>query len=152
LKIEKHKEQLKSIKAMEHAKNLMPNKSIVFLPLSTDVLLGRGKPIQNHQGNVRLALIVESRLSEYDEIVNRLDKTKLTERTTTEMKQAGVRFLTKDSGYWEVAADRLARERVSSTFRTVRDRLKTNQRSGDARLADSSQARKRSIEDIDDTA
>lgn len=52
-KREKHKEQLKTIKAVELTiKNLTPSdgRLIVFVPSSTDVLLGRGKPIQNHPG------------------------------------------------------------------------------------------------------
>ena len=92
---------------------------------------------------MRLGLIVESQLAEYDEIATRQDKTKLAEATMAKMKQAGVRFLAKDNGYWELAADKVARERVSSTFRTVRDRLK-------AAPVDSNQARKRSIENTEE--
>ena len=97
--------------------------------------------------NVRLSLIAESQLAEYDDITNRQGKTKLAESTMAKMKEAGVRFLTKDNGYWELAADRLARERVSSTFRTVRDRLRITQ----SALSDSNLRRKRSFEEFEDT-
>ena len=48
--MEKHRDQIRMIKAMEQELALMPRKVIVFVPSSTDVLLGRGKPIQNHPG------------------------------------------------------------------------------------------------------
>ncbi|CAJ1964947.1 unnamed protein product [Cylindrotheca closterium] len=128
-KTEKHRELMKVIKSIEVAKLLTPEKLTVLVPSATDVLLGRGKPIQNHVGNIRLGLIVESQLEEYDEIANRLDKTRLAEITMAKMKDAGVRFLSRDdNGFWELATEQLARERVSSTFRTVRDRLKGSQR------------------------
>jgi hypothetical protein len=90
-------------------------------------LLGRGKPIQNHPGNIRLGLIVQSLLQNYDGSAKRQEKTQMAAETAEKMKEAGVRFLTKVNGGWVVASDKLARERVSSTFRTVRDRLKLSQ-------------------------
>ncbi|CAJ1970318.1 unnamed protein product [Cylindrotheca closterium] len=151
-KTEKHRELMKVIKSIEVAKLLTPEKLTVLVPSATDVLLGRGKPIQNHPGNIRLGLIAESQLEEYDEIANRLDKTKLAEMTMAKMKDAGVRFLSRDdNGFWELAAERLARERVSSTFRTVRDRLKVSRRSTKAPSpADSTVARKRSLETLEE--
>jgi len=142
-KIEKQgRERLYMVKAVEHAKILTPDKLIVVVPSSTDVLLGRGKPIQNHPGNMRLGLIAESLLTEYDELESRQDKTRLAERTMIRMKQAGVRFLTKDNYFWELANDRMARDRISSTFRTVRDRLANTDSSDSTK----DQVRKRSIE------
>jgi hypothetical protein len=35
-------------------------KKLVLLPSHSDVLFGRGTPIQNHRGNVNLSLLVES--------------------------------------------------------------------------------------------
>lgn len=52
----KHKEYIERVKAMEHALSSTPNKVIRLVPSSTDILLGRGKPIQNHPG-VRLGSI-----------------------------------------------------------------------------------------------
>lgn len=58
-KTDKHKEYLKAIKAIEEARVLSPSKLIVLIPSQTDVLLGRGKPIQNHPGvsSVEVALV-----------------------------------------------------------------------------------------------
>lgn len=87
---------------------------------------------------------------EYDEISQRQEKTDLAERTMANMKQAGGRFLTKKNGYWELATDQIARERVSSTFRTVRNRLKLSNQESASALADSRKDRKRSIENDND--
>lgn len=93
---------------------------------------------------MRLGLIVESQLKEYDEFAHRQDKTKLAEKTMATMQQAGVRFLTRTNGYWELAADRMARDRVSTTFRTVRDRLRVaNTTTAAAHLADDANCRVR---------
>ena len=64
-KVDKHKELLKSVGAIENQGNLDDN--VVIVPSQTDVLLGRGKPIQNHPGNMRLSLIVETVLKHYEE-------------------------------------------------------------------------------------
>lgn len=121
-KVDKHKELLKSVGAIENQGNLDDN--VVIVPCQTDVLLGRGKPIQNHPGNMRLSLIVETLLKHYEESSRRHEKTQLAEETVNKMNKAGVRFLSKTDGLWMVATKQAARERVSSTFRTVRERSK----------------------------
>eukprot|EP00980_Cylindrotheca_fusiformis_P016367 scaffold4880_cov106-Cylindrotheca_fusiformis.AAC.1 len=123
LKVDKHKEMIRTLKCLEA--QTLPVEHYVMLPSHTDVLLGRGKPSQNHPGNLRLSLIAESLLQKYDGSGKRQARTQLAAETVERMKGAGVRFLTKCDEGWKIAPDRLARERVSSTFRTVRDRLKT---------------------------
>eukprot|EP00980_Cylindrotheca_fusiformis_P016369 scaffold4880_cov106-Cylindrotheca_fusiformis.AAC.3 len=125
LKVERHKGMLRSLKCLEAQTSSAED--YVILPTHTDVLLGRGKPIQTHPGNIRLSLIVESLLEEYNGSKKRLAKTQLAAETVDRMKGAGVRFLTKCDEGWKIALDSLARERVSSAFRTVRDRLKTQE-------------------------
>eukprot|EP00980_Cylindrotheca_fusiformis_P023632 scaffold10690_cov126-Cylindrotheca_fusiformis.AAC.5 len=122
LKTDRHKRMLRSLKCLEAQTS--STEAYVVLPSQTDVLLGRGKPIQNHPGNIRLSLIVESLLPKYDGCLQKREKTQLAAETVDRMKGAGVRFLSKCDECWKVAPDRIARERVRSTFRTVRDRLK----------------------------
>eukprot|EP00980_Cylindrotheca_fusiformis_P023832 scaffold11041_cov117-Cylindrotheca_fusiformis.AAC.5 len=122
LKVDRHKEMIRSLQCLEA--HISPADDYVILPSHTDVLLGRGKPIQNHPGNIRLGLIVESLLQKHGGFVKREEKTQLSIETVYRMKGAGVRFLTKCNEGWQIAPDRLARERVCSTFRTVRDRIK----------------------------
>eukprot|EP00980_Cylindrotheca_fusiformis_P006826 scaffold1428_cov98-Cylindrotheca_fusiformis.AAC.4 len=55
LKVDRHKEMIRSLKRLETQRS--PAERYVILPMNTDVLLiGRGKPTQNHPGNVRLSL------------------------------------------------------------------------------------------------
>ena len=49
-KTDKHREYLKTVKAIEEAKSVTPDKLMMLVPSSTDILLGSGKPIQNHPG------------------------------------------------------------------------------------------------------
>eukprot|EP00980_Cylindrotheca_fusiformis_P023628 scaffold10690_cov126-Cylindrotheca_fusiformis.AAC.1 len=122
LKVDKHKEMIRTLKCLEA--QTLPVEHYVILPSHTDVLLGRGKPSQNHPGNLRLSLIAESLLQNCDGSGKLQGRTQLAAETVERMKRVGVRFLTKCDEGWKIAPDRLARERVSSTFRTVRDRLK----------------------------
>eukprot|EP00980_Cylindrotheca_fusiformis_P016375 scaffold4880_cov106-Cylindrotheca_fusiformis.AAC.9 len=136
LKIDRHKGMLRSLKCLEAQTTSADD--YVILPTHTDVLLGRGKPIQNHPGNLRVSLIVESLLQEYDGSEKRLSKKQLAAKAVDRMKGAGVRFLTKCKEGWKVAPDSLARERVISNFRTVRERLRMQEMAPlDSRLGDS---------------
>eukprot|EP00980_Cylindrotheca_fusiformis_P016381 scaffold4880_cov106-Cylindrotheca_fusiformis.AAC.15 len=125
LKLERHKEMIRCLKSLEAQTS--PTEDYVILPMHTDVLFGRGKPTQNHPGNLRLSLIAESLLEKYDGFDKRQEKQQLTAETVERMKMAGVRFLSKCDEGWKIAPDKLARERVSYTFRTVRGRLKTQE-------------------------
>eukprot|EP00980_Cylindrotheca_fusiformis_P028367 scaffold22595_cov102-Cylindrotheca_fusiformis.AAC.4 len=128
LKIDRHKGMLRSLKCLEAQTS--PAEDYVLLPNHTDVLLGRGKPIRNHPGNIRLSLIVESHLQNFDGFAtSRQEKLQLAVETVDKMKGAGGRFLAKCDEGWKIAPDILARERVIRTFRTVHDRLKIQERS-----------------------
>eukprot|EP00980_Cylindrotheca_fusiformis_P016374 scaffold4880_cov106-Cylindrotheca_fusiformis.AAC.8 len=126
LKVDRHKGMLRSLKCLEA--QTTSAEDYVVLPTHTDVLLGRGKPIQNHPGNLRVSLIVESLLEECDVSENRLATKQLAAEAVDRMKVAGVRFLTKSNEGWKIAPDSLARERVIRNFRTVRERLKIQER------------------------
>eukprot|EP00980_Cylindrotheca_fusiformis_P016378 scaffold4880_cov106-Cylindrotheca_fusiformis.AAC.12 len=136
LKVDRHKGMLRSLKCLEAETSF--TEEYVIVPTHTDVLLGRGKPIQNHPGNLRVSLIVESLLQEYDGSEKRPAKTQLAAEAVGRMKRAGIRFLTKYNEGWKVAPDSLARERVISNFRTVRERHKIQEMAPlDSRLGDS---------------
>lgn len=96
----------------------------VMIPTSNDVLFGRGRPFQEHAGNVRLSLILESLKVRYEGL-KRNEKTSLAQDIVQNMKSKGIRFLrqsnNKDNGYhWEQVDDVLAREKVSQGFRSMR--------------------------------
>ena len=91
----------------------------LLLPTGRDVLFGRGRPYQEHPGNVRFSLVIESLKPRYESL-KRAEKTRLAEDLVKKMKARGMRFLRQSNGYWEDADDSAAREKVSQGFRSLR--------------------------------
>lgn len=92
----------------------------IELPLASDVLLGKGRPIQNHAGNMHLQAVVDEHLDQYHSIQGRLEKTALAALIVRKVKEASGRFLSKESGIWIEVSDELARNKVSYLFRNRR--------------------------------
>lgn len=92
--------------------------AISHCPSSNDVLLGRGRPYQEYQGNLQLAQIIESRQDEYQG-GNRVEKTQITKEIVKVVKAANGLFLQRDENGqgWEEVGDSVAREKVSYGFR-----------------------------------
>jgi hypothetical protein len=94
---------------------------IVDLPSRYDVLLGRGKPYQEHSGNNILRELIASQFEEYDRAA-RGAKTAIAERVVVLVKESGGRFLQKNNdGLWVQASGKLARDKVSHGFRKKRE-------------------------------
>jgi len=93
-------------------------------PLSTDVLLGRGRPFQEFPGNRRLAMLVEQHRNQYQSS-DKLGKTAISLDIVRAIKSGGGRFLkrSEEAGGWTVVADGVAREKVSHNFRTKTRRI-----------------------------
>lgn len=98
----------------------IPEASLIDLPTRSDVLLGKGKPIQFSSGNQRLMTIVDGYLDQYHNKCNKQEKTDLTFEIVRMVKESGVRFLCKDSGIWLEVADEQARSKLSYMFRHQR--------------------------------
>ena len=92
---------------------------VIFLPLNSDILFGRGKPIQQTAGNLRLTAIVGSYVLEYHKLKLKQEKTALAARIVQMVKSASGRFLSRHTGIWTVVSDDVAREKVSGLFRTL---------------------------------
>lgn len=88
-------------------------------PTSLDVLHGRGRPIQRHEGNRRLHDIVDSYREVYHK-ATRTEKTNISISIVRTIRDSGGRFLKLDSdtGTYEDVGDSIARDKVSHTFRT----------------------------------
>ena len=91
----------------------------LLLPSNKDVLFGRGRPFQEHAGNLRLSSIIESLKPRYEEL-KRTEKTLLAGDVVKKMKGQGTRFLRQIDGYWKEVDDSVAREKVSQGFRSLR--------------------------------
>jgi ribosomal protein S13 len=87
------------------------------LPRNCDVLLGRGKPIQEYRGNIRLLALLDDHLSLYHGFSKNKEKTALSAEIVKMVQSASGRFLTKESGVWIEVSDNIAREKVSCSFR-----------------------------------
>jgi hypothetical protein len=91
------------------------------LPGNSDVLLGKGRPIQGYTGNRRLHGLIDEQLSIYHGFSNsKKQKTALSAEIVmmVQSKDYGGRFLSKESGVWIEVSDEVARDKVSNTFRT----------------------------------
>ena len=98
----------------------------ILQPQSQDILFGRGKPFQERPGNVWFRNLLESYRDRY-EAAGKAEKTKLaTEIVLVVKAHKDARFLKQsDKGnYWIEVDDKVAREKVSHSFRTRRSKGK----------------------------
>lgn len=92
-------------------------------PLATDVLLGRGKAIIDHPGNVRFRQVIDFYGQKY-EAAGRLEKTCMAEVIVRLINSSG-RFLKRDDvGAWEEVDEATARKKVAHAFRNRRLQLR----------------------------
>jgi hypothetical protein len=93
-------------------------------PTECDVILGRGKVIQNHAGNIQLRKLIDSNRPSY-ECAKLSEKTSIADQLVRHIKSLSGRFLKKggDDGWIEVA-DVIAREKISHAFRDHRRKVK----------------------------
>lgn len=118
IKVKNHLEYLQGRKTRERFAKVGKT-DMVSIPFRSDILLGRGKPIQQAPGNLRLAAIVDSYVLEYHQLTNKQDKTALAAQVVRMVKAASARFVSKESGLWMEVPDDVAREKVSGLFRTL---------------------------------
>mmetsp|Transcript_13007 Transcript_13007/g.20941 ORF Transcript_13007/g.20941 Transcript_13007/m.20941 type:complete len:477 (+) Transcript_13007:249-1679(+) len=88
-------------------------------PNKMDILLGRGKPYQEYHGNAVLSTILNDRRDEYNN-ASRFEKTVISYDIVKRVHESKGRFIQRDeaSGGWVIVPEAVAREKVSSGFRT----------------------------------
>jgi hypothetical protein len=102
-----------------------PAKSyVIHDPWPSDVLFGRGKPIQQRPGNVRFREIIDRHIDKYEEQGVNGTKVVASAYVVHLVKEEGGRFLKelKDGGFVEVD-EATARAKTSHAFRTRRQLL-----------------------------
>lgn len=119
IKLKNHLDYLEMMFLKDRHDESNEGHEMVTLPLLSDVLLGRGKPIQEHTGNIRLAVMVDDMVPQYNQC-SKLGKTQLSVDVVKMVKAASGRFLSKDTGIWMEVSDNVARDKVSHLFRTRR--------------------------------
>ena len=94
--------------------------STIEMATDKDVLLGRGKPYQNHPGNVQLKKLIDARREEFNG-APKFQKTVISWEILKMMqKEYNARFLERDeaTGRWKECEDEAARIKVAYGFRS----------------------------------
>ncbi|CAJ1965311.1 unnamed protein product [Cylindrotheca closterium] len=115
----KRKNHLDFLKMRQRQESMVGAPRIV-IPTHKDVLFGRGKPFREHQGNIILYEMIDSKL-EYYESASTKQKTAAITEMVDAVNSSGGRFLKQDvAGCWMAVDPKMAKEKVSNTFRTRR--------------------------------
>jgi hypothetical protein len=114
LKRKNHLEWIKMRKMQESGISLEER---IVLPAHSDVLFGRGKPFQEHIGNMRLVNLLDAHLGRY-ESARFKEKTNVIAEMVRGIQSKNGRFLRQEGCVWVVVDDKVAREKVSQAFRT----------------------------------
>jgi hypothetical protein len=121
-KTKTHRQWLKSRQQQEENQTL---RNIVVIPRRLDVLFGRGKPIQEHFGNLRYHALLDHYQPAYEQ-AKKFDKMNIAKRTVDQVHEYSGRFLKQEGAGWIVVDDNIAREKVSHAFRTRRSTMLAN--------------------------
>lgn len=96
----------------------------IVLPGKFDVLLGRGKPLQKHPGNLNYHYVIEGYHERYEKAM-KLEKTQIAFFIVEKIHMLGGGFLRQDEAGWVEIDDEAARTKVSHTFRNHRIAART---------------------------
>jgi hypothetical protein len=97
-----------------------PEIKVEVEPMTMDILLGRGKPLQRHPGNVRFRELIACHAGNY-ELGDKFQKTVIAADVVATIRESDGRFLKPyGKGGWEEIDDNTARLKVAHTFRTLR--------------------------------
>ena len=103
---------------------------LIAEPSTQDVLLGRGKRSRLHPGNMRLRLILEDRLDEYN---STKQKQPIVASILQQLTESKVRFLEPvPGGVWKVVPAEKMTKKISHDFRTLRGAKKERKSSNEA--------------------
>jgi hypothetical protein len=96
----------------------------IDLPAMNDVLLGRGKTFHQHPGSILMRNMVELEVEQFRE-ASPQEKAKLAGKVVAAVKKGGGRILERrKDGWWFEITDDSARDKVSSSFRTILSKAK----------------------------
>ena len=97
----------------------------IEIPSRKDVLLGRGRPINEHAGNRSLHETIKSFRNEYDTAKGKGTKSTIAQRIVDLVHQSGGRFLKRNDqldGWWEEVTNEVALDKVCHGFRAKREK------------------------------
>ncbi|CAJ1936079.1 unnamed protein product [Cylindrotheca closterium] len=89
-------------------------------PLSSDVLLGRGRGLQQHPGNIEFRIWMKAYREEYEN-AQRFKRYEVAADLKARYEAKGVRFLKKnDEDQWDYADANCVNEKIKQLFRSMR--------------------------------
>ena len=91
----------------------------IVVPNRLDVLFGRGKPIQEHFGNIRYHSLLDYYQDAYER-AKKFEKMQISKRVVDTVHAFEGRFLKQEGSGWAAVNDTVARDKVSHAFRTRR--------------------------------
>ena len=98
----------------------MPKRNCVYVPGSFDVLFGKGSPLQNHIGNVKLRGLISDCKKTYEK-TEKGRKHEVSRAVMDIVKESSGLFLRQDGdNAWIVVDDVAAELKVSTLFRSLR--------------------------------
>ncbi|KAG7355082.1 hypothetical protein IV203_004438 [Nitzschia inconspicua] len=113
------------VRKMRQSENIMDDGvDRIIIPGPLDVLLGRGKPLQKHDGNLNYHFVVEGYHERYEQ-ASKLEKTQIAKTIVDKIHEQGGRFLKQDDAGWVEIDDEAARTKISHTFRNHRIAART---------------------------
>lgn len=114
------------LKSRRHQEDSSSSDTIIVVPCRFDILSGRGKPIQEHFGNLRFHALLDYYQQAYERS-KKFDKMEIAQRILQTVHDYSGRFLKQEGAGWSVVDDLVAREKVSHAFRTRRTMLAKQQ-------------------------
>jgi hypothetical protein len=93
----------------------------IVIPGPFDVLMGRGKAIEESPGNIRIRHLIEVNGPRYED-ASRFEKTVVSKAIMAMIRDTGGRFLKQVEAGWMEVADDTARDKISHSFRNQRSK------------------------------
>ncbi|CAB9498620.1 Nitrilase family, member 2 [Seminavis robusta] len=104
--------------------------SIDFLPCPNTVIVGRGKKVAQHPGNVRFQELIKKELTEYSAATTKADKSSIIQRVLTEVRlKSPHAFVKQDltTLRWYCVEESVQRITIAQAFRDVlKDKYKSS--------------------------
>lgn len=102
-----------------------PVEETIVEPSSNDILLGRGRAIQNHAGNISFREFLKEYEEDYER-AQKFTKKKISTKLTHHILDSGFRFLRRSKGGGWVESDvKESEKKVAQLFRTLRKTKKS---------------------------
>jgi hypothetical protein len=92
---------------------------MIYVPMSRDVLFGKGTPVQNHVGNRKFRLLIADCLKRYEK-AKKGEKTILAQEIVDTVIGYSGMFLKPDGDMWLSVENGTAKRKASTAFRTLR--------------------------------